>query len=251
MGERRRADRDQIGGQELFSPVEIGRMSGGIVEQVRDLIYKGRLRPGQRLPSERELAERFGVSRVTVRDALRSLETMGLVEIRVGAAGGAFLTAPSAQVVGEGIRNMLMTGNISPEQVAEVRLIIELGIVRLAIARATDDDLVALKDVCYRSEAALDRGEYDVALSTEFHVLLARAAHSPAVEMVVGLFRGPLSMQGVRAKEDPTLSHKRSVDEHIWLTTVIEARDLPAARRVMAEHLLRKTDIDKSIFRMD
>src|SRR5918996_5288344 len=90
-----RPDTRPAGGSEMFSPVETGRMSGAIVDQVRDLIHKGQLRPGQRLPSERELAERFEVSRVTVRDALRSLETMGLVEIRVGAAGGAFLTAPS------------------------------------------------------------------------------------------------------------------------------------------------------------
>jgi GntR family transcriptional regulator, transcriptional repressor for pyruvate dehydrogenase complex len=232
-------DHDQVGGSELFLPVEIGRMSGAIVEQVRNLIHKGRLRPGQRLPSERDLAERFGVSRVTVRDALRSLETMGLVDIRVGAAGGAFITAPSVQVVGEGIRDMLMTGNISPEQVAEVRLIVELGIVDLANARASDTDVAALKDVCSRSEEALGRGKYDVALSTEFHSVLASATHNPAVEMVAALFRGPLSMHVVRAKEDPEVSHKRSVDEHIRLTAALEARDLPEARRVMAEHLLR------------
>ena len=232
----------------MFSPVETGRMSGAIVDQVRDLIHKGQLRPGQRLPSERELAERFAVSRVTVRDALRSLETMGLVEIRVGAAGGAFLTAPSAQIVGEGLRNMLMTGNISPEQVAEVRLIIELGIVRLAVARATEEDVVALQEICDRSVEALKRGAYDTALSTEFHVRLARAAHNPAVEMVVGLFRGPLSMHGVRAKEDPAVSHERSVDEHVRLTAAIAGRDVAVARKIMAAHLLRKSNMDENVF---
>jgi GntR family transcriptional repressor for pyruvate dehydrogenase complex len=244
-------DHDHMSGSELFLPVDIGRMSGAIVEQVRNLIHKRRLRPGQRLPSERELAERFGVSRVTVRDALRSLETMGLVEIRVGAAGGAFITAPSVQVVGEGIRNMLMTGNISPEQVAEVRLIVELAIVDLANARASDNDVAALKDVCSRSEQALDRGKYDVALSTEFHAVLARAAHNPAVEMVATLFRGPLSMHVVRAKEDPEVSHKRSVDEHVKLTAALEARDLAEGRRVMAQHLLRETTVEASILPME
>jgi GntR family transcriptional repressor for pyruvate dehydrogenase complex len=233
----------------MFSPVETGRMSGAIVDQVRDLIHKGQLRPGQRLPSERELAERFEVSRVTVRDALRSLETMGLVEIRVGAAGGAFLTSPTAQIVGEGIRNMLMTGNISPEQVAEVRLIIELGIVRLAVARATEDDVAALREVCDRSVKALNDGAYDTSLSTEFHVRLAQAAHNPAVEMVVGLFRGPLSMHRVRAMEDPSVSHERSVDEHVRMTAALAARDLAVARGIMAAHLLRKTNIDQNVFR--
>jgi GntR family transcriptional repressor for pyruvate dehydrogenase complex len=236
---------------ELFAPVETGRMSGAIVEQIRDLIRSGHLKPGQRLPSERELAERFKVSRVTVRDALRALETMGLVDIRVGAAGGAFLTAPSTAIVGEGIRNMLMTGVISPEHVAEVRLIIELGIVRLAIARASEDDIERLKDICARSEAALDAGAYETILSTEFHTCLAHAAHNPAIEMVADLFRGPLSMAGVRAKDPPALSHEMSVREHVSLLDAITAGDLGEARRVMAKHLLRKTNVDESMFRMD
>ncbi|MGH2734197.1 MAG: FadR/GntR family transcriptional regulator [Actinomycetota bacterium] len=236
---------------ELFAPVETGRMSGAIVEQVRDLIASGHLKPGHRLPSERELAERFKVSRVTVRDALRALETMGLVDIRVGAAGGAFVTAPSTAIVGEGIRNMLMTGVISPEHVAEVRLLIEVGVVRLAVARATEDDIERLKDVCARSEDALRADAYETALSTEFHTSLAHAAHNPAIEMVADLFRGPLSMAGVRAMEPPSLSHEKSVHEHVALLDAIIARDLGEARRVMAKHLLRKTNLDESTFRMD
>jgi GntR family transcriptional repressor for pyruvate dehydrogenase complex len=249
--EERASSRDGADTRKLFAPVETGRMSGAIVDQIRDLIHRGHLKPGQRLPSERELADRFEVSRVTVRDALRALETMGLVEIRVGAAGGAFLTAPSASIVGEGIRNMLMTGAISPEHVAEVRLIIELGIVRLAIARATEDDVRRLKDVCSRSEAALRAEAYDTSLSTEFHTSLAHAAHNPAIEMVADLFRGPLSMAAVRAKEPPQLSYEMSVREHFDLLDAITSRDLAEARRVMAKHLLRKTNVDESIFRMD
>jgi GntR family transcriptional regulator, transcriptional repressor for pyruvate dehydrogenase complex len=236
------------GGSELFRPVETGRMSGAIVEQIRDLIHRGQLQPGQRLPSERELAERFEVSRVTVRDALRALETMGLVEIRVGAAGGAFLTATSAAVVGEGIRNMLMTANVSPDEIAEVRLIVELGIVRLTIARATEQDIDDLRDLCRRAREALDANAYDTALSAEFHVRLARAAHNSAVEMVAPLFRGPLSMAPVRASEPSDLSHERSVTDHTELVDAIAARDLDAARRLMAKHLLRGTT-DDSAFR--
>jgi DNA-binding FadR family transcriptional regulator len=75
-------------GTELFNPVSLGRVSQVIVDQIRLLIHQGRLTPGDRLPSERELCSRFGVSRVTVREALRVLEAGGLVEIR-SAHGGA------------------------------------------------------------------------------------------------------------------------------------------------------------------
>ena len=91
----------------LFSPVSMGRISEVIVEQIRLLMRQGQLKPGDRLPPERDLCERFGVSRVTVREALRMLESSGLVEIRVGARGGAFVTAPSSNRVGEAVTNPL------------------------------------------------------------------------------------------------------------------------------------------------
>src|SRR3954453_3792311 len=84
----------------LFNPVNDRRISELIVDQVRQLIRQQQLNPGDRLPAERDLCERFGVSRVTVREALRVLEANGLVEIRVGARGGAFVTTPSSERLG-------------------------------------------------------------------------------------------------------------------------------------------------------
>src|ERR1700731_5409654 len=81
---------------QLFSRVSVGRISEIIVEQIRLLMRQGQLKPGDRLPPERDLCERFGVSRVTVREALRMLESAGLVEIRVGARAGVFVTVPSS-----------------------------------------------------------------------------------------------------------------------------------------------------------
>src|SRR5579875_3834054 len=111
---------------DLFNRVSVGRISEIIVEQVRLLIRQGQLKPGDRLPPERDLCERFGVSRVTVREALRMLESSGLVEIRVGARGGAFVTAPTSDRVGENLADLLTLSVISAADVTEVRMVLEV-----------------------------------------------------------------------------------------------------------------------------
>src|SRR5947207_259362 len=98
MAEAERRSRRAEG--DLFSRVTVARASSSIADQIRAAIVGGQLKEGARLPPERELAEQFGVSRVTVRDALRALEAMGLIEVRVGARGGAFITVPSGSVMG-------------------------------------------------------------------------------------------------------------------------------------------------------
>src|SRR5215213_10953127 len=132
---RRRPRRE---GDDIFAPITIARASSSIADQIRAAILSGRLEQGERLPPERELAEQFGVSRVTVRDALRALEAMGLIDVRVGARGGAFITVPTGSVVGQTMSDMMMMQALSPEDIVEARLVVELGTVTLACARATD-----------------------------------------------------------------------------------------------------------------
>ena len=167
----------------LFSRVSVGRISEIIVEQIRLLMRQGQLKPGDRLPPERDLCERFGVSRVTVREALRMLESSGLVEIRVGARGGAFVTVPSSDRVGEGLADLLTLSVISAADVTEVRMILETGIVPLVCERATEEDLADLESICARSEAAITAGDYSMDMSLEFHIRVAQATHNPAVVM--------------------------------------------------------------------
>src|SRR5918911_2130991 len=124
----------------LFAPISVARASSSIADQIRQAIVTGQLKEGPRLPPERELAEQFGVSRVTVRDALRALEAMGLIEVRVGARGGAFVTAPTGSVVAQTMSDMMLMSAVTPEDVVEARLVVELGTVTLACVRATPAD---------------------------------------------------------------------------------------------------------------
>jgi GntR family transcriptional repressor for pyruvate dehydrogenase complex len=237
--------RDDDGGfaDDLFVPVVGGRISDAITHQIRTAILSRRLQPGDRLPNERELAERFGVSRVTVRDALRTLEAGGLLEIRVGASGGPFVTAPSTSFVGEGISNMLVMSEVDPDEIAEARVILELGTVALAVERATEADLDELRRLCAVGADRLAAGNYDTQLSRDFHAALAVASHNRAVEMVTATFAGPLSMHPVREREPAEWSHEHTVAEHLEIVEAIAARDGDRAREVMRAHLTRGTGV--------
>jgi GntR family transcriptional repressor for pyruvate dehydrogenase complex len=231
----------------LLRPVVGGRISEEIVAQIIALIRTGQLRPGDRLPPERDLAQHFGVSRVTVRDALRVLEGRGLVEIRMGARGGAFVTVPSTELVSEGLRDLVTMTALSPEDVVEARLIMELGIVDLVLANATDADLAGLRELCATAQEAVERGQYDTELSTEFHARLAAATHNEAVAKLSETFRGPLRLALVRAREGKEegaqVAHRRSVDDHVAILDALNRRDRAAVRRRLADHLVRATNL--------
>ena len=234
------SDRDH----ELFAPVSVGRASTAITDQIRTAIVTGRLREGTRLAPERELAEQFGVSRVTVRDALRSLEAMGLIEVKVGARGGAFVTAPTGSVVAQTMSDMMMMAVLSPEDIVEARLIVELGTVTLACARATDEDLGRLRELSELGGRELEAGTYTRERSWEFHSLLAASAHNGAVDGLTQSFRSSLSMHPVRAREG-SKAHEATVVEHRRILEALERRDADTARREMADHLLRGTNLEE------
>jgi DNA-binding FadR family transcriptional regulator len=226
----------------MFAPVQVARASSAIADQIRQAIVTGRLSEGARLSPERELAEQFGVSRVTVRDALRSLEAMGLIEVRVGARGGAFVTVPTGSVVAQTMSDMMMLSAVTPEDIVEARLIVELGTVTLACARATDEDLVRLRELCELGAAELKAKTYTRERSWEFHSLLGHAAHNGAVDGLTQSFRSTLSMHPVRAREGAK-AHVATVEEHLRIVDALEKRDAGAARREMADHLLRGTNL--------
>jgi GntR family transcriptional repressor for pyruvate dehydrogenase complex len=223
----------------LFKTVSSSRVSQLIVDQIRMLLKEERLQPGDRLPSERELCTQFGVSRVTVREALRSLEASGLVEIRLGARGGAFVTAPSSRRVGEGLADLLSLSPLTATEVTEARLVFELGIVPLIIERATEEDLDALRALCDEHAEAVKQDTYDMEMSADFHTRVAACTHNGAIEMLVQSFHGPLLMSLREAQSiEPQMGHRGS-KEHRKFVEAIAARDAEAATEIMRTHLQR------------
>jgi GntR family transcriptional regulator, transcriptional repressor for pyruvate dehydrogenase complex len=222
----------------VFRPVPSGRTSDGIVQQLRALIRTGELPIGARLPAERDLCDQLGVSRLSLREALRVLESSGLIEVRMGARGGAFVTAPTARRAGEGITDLLSTSGLSAADVTEARTVFELGIVPIVADRATPADLAELRALCDEAEHARDHGTYTVAMSFGFHLRVATASHNPAVGMIMQSFREAILMSMQQARHEGT----QGVEEHRAFVDAVQAGDPELARRIMADHLRRTAD---------
>ncbi|WP_051481587.1 FadR/GntR family transcriptional regulator [Paraburkholderia nodosa] len=166
-----------------YSPVQTRRAFEAVTDQIRGQLATGALQPGDRLPSERELAESFGLSRNTVREALRSLEIGGVLEFRKGATGGAFVREGQGDAVIAGFADLFRLGAIKPADLTEARLIVSVAAARLACVRGSEEDFAALRENVKASEAAVAKGDVRerVRVNLEFHRLLARAARNPVL----------------------------------------------------------------------
>jgi GntR family transcriptional repressor for pyruvate dehydrogenase complex len=225
--------------QGLFRAVSTNRMSQAIVEQVRELIRSGQLQPGDRLPSERLLGTQMGVSRVTVREALRVLEAAGLLEIRVGARGGAFVTTPSSGRVGSDLADLIGLSPLTAVEVTEARQVLEMGIIPLVVERATDEDIEQLRDMVRQHQQALKDGEFGLPMSADFHVRIAACTHNKALEMLVQSFHGPLLMSMRDAQVAAPLMGHRGTTEHRDFVEALADRDTARAEEIMRTHLQR------------
>lgn len=170
-----------------FQAIRSTRAFEEIASQIRNELAEGRLKVGSRLPSERALAEQFGVSRNTLREALRSLEHAGLIQLLKGASGGAFISERSGDAIVTGLFDLYHVGTIRPAQVTEARIWLESIIVREACTRATEEDLAALEKNIEEAEAASARGDFPAraAKHIDFHRLLARMTGNPIMIIVM------------------------------------------------------------------
>jgi DNA-binding FadR family transcriptional regulator len=231
----------------LFRPVSVERVSQGIVDQIKALIHGGKLTEGDRLPSERELCQQFDVSRVSVREALRVLEAGGLIEIRVGARGGAVVTSPTNARLGAGLADLVALSRLTPAHVTEARKVIEIAVLPLAVERADADDIATLRRMIADGYDALARDEYTMVLSSAFHVGIAKCAHNPAIESLVESFHGPMLTSMRQAQVAAPAMGRRGTDEHAAIVDAIEARDVAAAVAVMTTHVDRTADLVRGL----
>src|ERR1700675_916818 len=219
----------------LYRAVKTSRLYEQIVQQVEESILKGQLKPGDQLPAERDLAQRFGVSRTAVREAVKTLREKGLVEAYSGR--GTFVTNGTSQAIRQSLDLMIrINQQEGSANLAELRLVLEPEIAGPAASRIEEQLLSTMRE----SVAVMDRNLRDpdayVEADLDFHLALAEAAGNPLIlsllDSIVGLLREQRSrifnVQG--GPERGQFHHKR-------ILAAVEQRDSEAAREAMRAHL--------------
>jgi len=207
-----------------------------VVEQIRDDIFRGRRKPGDRLPPEQVLAEQFNVSRTGVREALRVLEFQGLVQIRHGYVGGAFVADGSLMPLLGALQTSLRLGQLEVNELYEARLLFEPTVARLAVEHADDALIQQLNDNAKRATALLAARTDVFSTNLEFHAILAQATGNRVLALVM---QALLALLERLDREYPTNRgvSRKAVSDHVHLLDAIRAHDTARAEHLMVKHL--------------
>ncbi|WP_188807159.1 FadR/GntR family transcriptional regulator [Citricoccus zhacaiensis] len=172
-----------------FASVRPRRAVDAIIEQIRDRIQSNELKPGQKLPSERDLAEQLSVSRNTVREAIRMLEVSGLVTLKKGATGGAFLTNSNSAALSQNLIDGIALRQYNVKELIDVRMVLEQYIAAQACENASDEqieELAALAQASRQAEDDVPEYEQRLDLHIEFHRKLSEMSHNGVAETLTG-----------------------------------------------------------------
>lgn len=219
----------------IFFPGRSASLSSQIIADVRDALFAKKLMPGDVLGTENEIATRYGVSRIVARDALRTLEALGIAEIRMGKGGGARVARGNPKLFAEALAVQLELTGVSVAEIMDAQRAIECLAAELAAENATEADIARLKQLLAEAEENLHDVERTTQLGAEFHLAVAEASHNRV--LVVQL----ISLQHVSwPRRNPTLTPKvarRILDVHKELLALIEIRDAAGARKLMDDHV--------------
>ena len=222
-------------GQSLYKTVRTSRLYEQIVQQIEELILGGVLKPGDQLPAERDLAQRFGVSRTAVREAVKCLREKGLLEAFSGK--GTFVTNSTSQAIRQSLDLMTRIGQLEGlTHLVELRQILEPEIAGLAATRMDDQLLTTMREAVATMDNNLQDPDAYIEADLDFHLAMAEAAGNPLVLSLLDSIVGLLREQRLRifrvdgGPERGQFHHKRILE-------AIERRSSEAARELMRAHL--------------
>ncbi|WP_291317379.1 FadR/GntR family transcriptional regulator [Desulfuromonas sp.] len=222
----------------LFKPIRPKKISEEIVEQIKGLISKGQLKPGDRVPSERDLASLFGVSRPSVREALMVLDAMGLVESRQG--GGTFVRSLTEASLADPLTTMVEKNPHMLQALVEVRKGLECWSAYLAATRATEEEIAELGRIFNEMKDQAASGGWDPKIDSKFHYVITNATHNTIqlhlLNTIHGLFDATIhvALTEFYSREGYL---KPLLDQHRDIYDAIAHRDPEESRTKMREHL--------------
>lgn len=218
----------------MYKIVRPSRLYEQIVQQIESSIREGKLKPGEQLPAERDLAQQFGVSRTAVREAVKALNEKGLVEAYSGR--GTFVTSGKSPSMRHSLESFIRSGGAEWTHVAELREVLEPEIAARAATRIEEQQVAMMREAVAVMERSMEDPEAYIEADLDLHLALAEAADNPLVlallDEVVGLLReqriGIFNVNG---------GPQRGQVHHKQILAAIEQRDAAAAREAMRSHL--------------
>ena len=224
----------------MFRTILQNKAPRQIIQQVRSAILKGELQPGNRLAAESELIKQFGVSKSTLREALRALECLGLIEMRKGANGGAFVAEVDMQVTIESLANFLHFKSPSIHHITLIRKNLEPCAAEIAAGVISDGELQHLKTLLEVAQDALSKGDLATVRRSEiqFHRTIANCTKNPILILILDFIESLL--EDLKRILKPDISFSKSVIEaHERIYEALRNRDPKMASHEMLKDVLK------------
>ena len=228
--------------KDIFTGYQYRRASSDIAELIKSAILSNKIKEGDRLPSERDLATQFQVGRMTIREALRTLETKGLISIKKGSSGGAFVQPASPYQIAENIADNLQLDGVTFSEVTESRIVLERSIAKYAIENATTTDLKEIEQNIEDTNNLLfdfsPEGEQEFRTKTnDFHYLLAKSAHISPLLMFHSVLAKWVLRNLVKSFSAIEEERLRSNQDHEKIFEAIIKKDLNLSQELLEKHI--------------
>ena len=219
----------------IFIPLKQQRLSEEVFRQLKEAILDGHYKPGDRLPSEKLFCEAFRVGRPVIREALRFLENSGLVSVKAGAGGGAFVQKIDASILANTFEGIVRLDGISTEELTEARVALESAVLPLILRRIEEEDMRALEENLDEVRENLEKG-IRAKRNLAFHVLLMKASRN---QLLIKIAEGLFALMD-RLLDQYDYSEERSrrvLEEHKEILELLRARDLERVRQTVLSHI--------------
>ena len=227
----------------MFKQVKQSKAYQDVVDQIQEAIMTGALKAGSLLPAERDLKEKFGISRGTLREALRVLEQKGLIEIRTGVAGGSMVREVNSDKLSENLGLLIRNCAVSLTDLAEFREEREGGVTALAAQRAGAEDVALLRTLLQEAEEQLDLGPagWDgfIRIDEQLHLALAKMSGNLLFQTVLQSLYANIHTYYVKYLPRDEALLKENFADLCAIVTAVEAHDSEQARAVAQSHVRR------------
>lgn len=219
----------------MFETLPRNAVSEEIVSKLLALLKEKKLQPGERLPPERELAERLQVSRPSLREALRALSIMHVVEIRQGS--GTYISSLEPRLLVEHLDFVFALADSTYLALFEARKVVEVGLCGLAAERITDEELVRLEACLEKGRLGLDDADLYLQADVELHEIITEAASSPILSRMMASLSHLSRASRQRTAVLPGIA-QQVIADHRAIVDALKMRDPEAARQAMLQHLI-------------